>query len=148
MKNKIFFLFSFLLFSVQVSALFAEELKWNCGVLSLQFNEIPGAGTEYTAEGCWQDQTYYLISSDCHKNIQSCLNNGKGKEVIHPGKGIGSPAFVQCYRNGGKPRFLKVKINDKWENTSTCFFGSQKSFADFDSISAFIRSKEPGSVQK
>jgi len=120
----------------------AEELKWNCGILDLQFNEVPQQkGVEFKVDGCWQDKTYYLISTDCRKDIGSCLIKGKGNEFQHPGNGIGSPAFIQCYKIGGKPRFLKVKIKESWENTSTCFFGSEKIFADYDSIFKEFKSK-------
>lgn len=130
MKYLVFFiLLSF------ASAPFAADLKWNCGKLDLKFIEVPGSsGTEFKVDGCWQDETYFLLSSDCQKNPKECLKRGKAKKINHPGGGIGSPAFIQCYRVGGRPRFLQVKAKDKWVDTSTCFFGSEKSFMDFDTI--------------
>lgn len=116
--------------------IYATELKWNCEKLNLSFVENPAEkGKEFNVSGCWQTSTYFLISSDCQKNPKSCLSRGKNNTIKHPGSGIGSPAFAQCYKVGGRPRFLQVKIKDKWENTSTCFFGSENSFMDFDTIS-------------
>jgi hypothetical protein len=127
-------LFAVLYFSF-FSLASASELKWNCGELQLEFNEVPmQPGREVKMKGCWQEKTYYLISENCKANIMSCLDKGKGRELNHPGGGMGSPFFILCYKNGGKPRFLKIKISEKWENTSTCFFGEEKSFADYDSI--------------
>ena len=114
---------------------YANVLKWNCEKLNLKFVEDPTAkGTEFKVAGCWQTSTIFLISSDCKKDPKSCLSRGKNNKLQHPGGEVGSPAFVQCYNVGGRPRFLQVKIKDKWENTSTCFFGSQNSFMDFDTI--------------
>lgn len=113
----------------------ANELKWNCEKLNLKFIENPAEkGKEFEVPGCWQTSTFFLLSSDCQKNPKSCLERGKNNTLKHPGGGIGSPAFVQCYNIGGRPRFLQVKIKDKWEDTSTCFFGSENSFMDYDTI--------------
>lgn len=113
----------------------AADLKWNCGNLNLMFSEDPNEkGTEFKVSGCWQTSTLFLISSDCQKNPKTCLKRGQKNILKHPGGGVGSPAFVQCYNTGGRPRFVSVKIKDKWESTSTCFFGSEKSFMDFDTI--------------
>lgn len=118
------------------SATFAADLKWNCEKLNLKFIEIPGtAGKEFTVDGCYQAETYFLLSSDCQKKPDACLKRGEKKVIKHPGGGIGSPAFIQCYHVGGRPRFLQVKVKDKWIDTSTCFFGSQNSFMDYDTIS-------------
>lgn len=125
----IFFILSF------SSVIFSNELKWNCENLKLKFVENPAEkGSEFSASGCWQESTYFLISNDCQKAPKDCLLKGEKKEIKHPGGGIGSPAFSQCYNVGGRPRFLQIKIKDKWENTSTCFFGSENSFMDFDTI--------------
>ncbi len=114
---------------------FAADLKWNCGELSLKFIEIPGTeGSEFKEKGCYQDESLFLISADCQKNPKECLKRGEKKKIAHPGGGIGSPSFIQCYRVGGRPRFLQVKVKEKWTDTATCFFGSQKSFMDFDTI--------------
>lgn len=122
----------FILFS---NFIYAADLKWNCEKLNLKFVENPTEkGSEFKVSGCWQTSTFFLISSDCQKNPKSCLSRGKKNILKHPGGGIGSPAFSQCYNVGGRPRFLQVKIKDKWEDTSTCFFGSEKSFMDFDTI--------------
>jgi len=121
-------------------SLSATELKWNCGELQLEFNEVPmQKGREAKYGGCWQDETYFLISENCKTNIKTCLDKSKGFELNHPGGAMGSPAFVQCYRVGGKPRFLKLKTPQKWVNTSTCFFKEEKSFADYDSIKDAIK---------
>jgi hypothetical protein len=118
----------------------ASELKWNCGELQLEFNDVPmQKGREAKYNGCWQDKTFFLISENCKANIQSCLAKAKGFELNHPGGAMGSPAFVQCYRVGGKPRFLKLKTTEAWVNTSTCFFKEEKSFADYDSIKEAIK---------
>lgn len=118
------------------SAAFAVDLKWNCEKLALKFIEIPGTeGKEFTVDGCYQDDTYFLVSADCQKNSKACLKRGEKKVIKHPGGGVGSPAFIQCYHVGGRPRFLQVKVKDKWIDTSTCFFGSQNSFMDYDTIS-------------
>ena len=55
---------------------------------------------------------------------------------------MGSPAFVQCYINGGRPRFLKIFIVDKWEDTSTCFFGSRERFMDYDTIELALKNNQ------
>ena len=114
---------------------FGSELKWNCELLNLQFIENPAEkGTEFKVQGCWQTSTFFLVSSDCKNDPKKCLSIGKGNILKHPGGGIGSPAFVQCYNIGGRPRFLQVKINGNWEDTATCFFGSENKFMDFDTI--------------
>lgn len=124
--------FMFLIFT---NYIYATELKWNCDNLDLKFNEIPTEkGKEFNVSGCWQESTFFLISSDCKANPKTCLIRGKENILKHPGGGIGSPAFVQCYNVGGRPRFLQVKVKDKWEDTSTCFFGSENSFMDYDTI--------------
>jgi hypothetical protein len=134
--KKLIFLF---LLGIQFGAI-ASELKWNCGELLLEFNDVPmKKGREAKYNGCWQDKTYFLISENCKSNIHSCLEKSKGFELNHPGGAMGSPAFVQCYKIGGKPRFLKLKTPDSWVNTSTCFFKEEKSFADYDSISEAIK---------
>ena len=77
----------------------ASELLWNCENLSLKWNEIPGKpGKEFRIDGCWQDKTYFLISSDCRKNPKMCLEKGKNHSIPHPGASLGSPAFSLCYR--------------------------------------------------
>lgn len=125
-------IFSLILFT---NLVYASDLKWNCEKLDLQFIENPiEKGTEFVVQGCWQESTFFLISADCKKDPKSCLSIGKGNTIKHPGGGIGSPSFIQCYNIGGRPRFLQVKIKDKWEDTSTCFFGSEKQFMDFDTI--------------
>ncbi len=114
----------------------AEDLKWNCEKLNLKFIEIPGsAGKEFTVDGCYQSETYFLVSKDCKKDPKECLSRGEKKKIDHPGNGIGSPGFIQCYRIGGRPRFLQVKVKEKWMDTYTCFFGSENSFMDFETIS-------------
>ncbi len=124
-----------ILFFTLINLSYAKELAWNCGTLELKWTEIPGEpGVMFKVDGCWQTETFYLISADCKKDASSCLAKGKGKEIAHPGGRLGSPEFIQCYRLGGKPRFLEVKAQDKWEKTVSCFFGSQNSFMDYDSI--------------
>ena len=118
-----------------VNLTYASELKWNCEKLNLKFIENPAEdGVEFKVDGCWQTSTIFLISSDCKKDPKKCLSIGKGNSLKHPGGGIGSPAFVQCYNIGGRPRFVQVKVKDKWEDTSTCFFGSENKFMDFNTI--------------
>lgn len=114
---------------------FSKDLKWNCGSLDLRFNEIPGkSGKEFKVDGCWQDETYFIISADCKENLKACFKKGENNEIQHPGGKLGAPDFVLCYRLGGKPRFLEVKINNKWEYTSSCFFKSQYSFIDGETL--------------
>ncbi len=114
---------------------FAETLAWNCGKLQLMWNEVPNKpGKEFQVEGCWQDKTYFIISSNCKKNLNSCLKLGSGNAINHPGSPIGAPDFVACYRAGGRPRFLKAKIKDEWQDTSSCFFKSEKSFIDAETM--------------
>ena len=125
---------------VSTWAIQAREIKWNCEKLSLRFNEVPGTvGKEFLVEGCYQEKTSFLISQDCKNNPKECIKKGLDNKLAHPGAGIGSPAFVQCYRIGGRPRFLEVKISDKWQKTSTCFFKSEKSFMDYDTISSNVK---------
>lgn len=129
---KLSIVFTFILFS---NLIYASDLKWNCEKLNLKFIENPAEkGKEFKVAGCWQESTLFLISSDCQKNPKICLSRGKENVLKHPGGGIGSPSFVQCYNVGGRPRFLQAKINSKWEDTSACFFGSENSFMDFDTI--------------
>jgi len=131
----LFFLALILIFSFSSFAQ-AEDLKWNCEKLNLKFIEIPGTeGKQFSVDGCYQSETYFLISNDCKKNAKQCLSRGEKKKIEHPGGGIGSPGFIQCYRVGGRPRFLQVKVKDKWFDTYTCFFGSENSFMDFETIS-------------
>ena len=99
------------------------------------WNEVPNKpGKEFQVEGCWQDKTYFIISSNCKKNLNSCLKLGSGNAINHPGSPIGAPDFVACYRAGGRPRFLKAKIKDEWQDTSSCFFKSEKSFIDAETM--------------
>ena len=136
MKNFLFALLS-LAFS---HATMSTELKWNCGELQLEFNEVPmQPGREVKIRGCWQEKTFFLVSENCKADIKKCLEKGKGHELNHPGGGMGSPFFILCYKSGGKPRFLKLKAQEKWENTSTCFFGEEKSFADYDTINQSLK---------
>jgi hypothetical protein len=125
-----------ILFSLIFSPIcFAAKLNWICENLNLKFNEIPDKpGVEFNVLGCYQDKTYFLISNDCKSNPKTCLSRGEKNKIPHPGGGIGSPMFVKCYNIGGRPRFLQVKVNNEWINTSTCFFGSQNSFMDYDSL--------------
>jgi hypothetical protein len=127
-------IFLFLLLS-SLSSVQAQSLAWNCGKLSLMWNEVPvSPGKEFQIDGCWQEKTYFIISSNCKKNLDSCLKLGAGNAIKHPGGLLGAPDFVACYRAGGRPRFLKVKINEKWEDTSSCFFKSEKSFVDAETM--------------
>ena len=116
--------------------------EWKCGDLKLMFNENPAKpGEEYSVQGCYHTGNYFLISDFCKNSTQSCLQSGINKKVNHPGMQMGSPAFVQCYKNGGRPRFLKIFIGDKWEDTSTCFFGNRNRFMDYDTIELALKKK-------
>jgi hypothetical protein len=111
------------------------DSEWKCGKLKLMFNENPTKpGDEFQLAGCYKTGSLFLISNDCKKNPNSCLKRGKGSKIKHPGAQMGSPDFVQCYNNGGRPRFLKIFVDEKWEDSSTCFFGSRKHFMDYDTI--------------
>lgn len=118
--------------------LHASEMK--CGKLDLMFVEDPTKpGEEFKVEGCYNPNTYFMVSKDCRKNPTKCLSVKSKTPINHPGGEFGSPAFVQCYKNGGKPRFLKLKVGNNWEDTSTCFFGSREHFMDYDTLMANVK---------
>ncbi len=129
-------------FFIMLICLSANATELVCGDLELKFTENPNRpGEEFKVKGCYNPKSFLIVSESCKKDPGACLKAGESKKVDHPGVQMGSPQFVLCFKNGGRPRFLEIKVNEKYIDTSTCFFGNKETFMDIETMMNYLEKK-------